>query len=426
MAREKGMGSLQQEKSGRWTLRVAINGNRFSRSTGTRDRDAAERFAQRFLSPFGLGTKRLPLSEVWFEYERSPNRRDLAPSTIISKRQVWMQFARWMEHEHLEVSELRQLTGDMVGEYLRSLRAEHSATTYNNHVCVLREICRTLYEKAGMAEDPWEGVRLLSNDAHSRREFSLDELERVLKAARRASATDEWEHLFLIGIYTGLRLGDCCTLTWSNVHFEREIIQLVPRKTRKHAHGIPITIPIHPVLMAALKAECAKNKQNSCEFVLPRMAEWYRKTKWRIGDGLKRIFKSAGIVTSVRIEGRRYKAPEATFHSLRHTFVSLAANAGIPLPVVQSIVGHTTTAMTRHYYHEKESDLWRAVNAIPNLSATCHEREESAARVPNNDIAERHALPIRDRLEALKALLADQTISQDEYKTARLKILAEV
>jgi hypothetical protein len=28
MAREKGMGNLQQEKSGRWTMRVCINGKR--------------------------------------------------------------------------------------------------------------------------------------------------------------------------------------------------------------------------------------------------------------------------------------------------------------------------------------------------------------------------------------------------------------
>ena len=43
MAREKGTGSLQQEKSGRWTVRVGVNGRRLSRSTGTRDRDKAER-----------------------------------------------------------------------------------------------------------------------------------------------------------------------------------------------------------------------------------------------------------------------------------------------------------------------------------------------------------------------------------------------
>ena len=37
MAREKGMGNLQREKSGRWTMRVGINGKRYCRSTRTKE-----------------------------------------------------------------------------------------------------------------------------------------------------------------------------------------------------------------------------------------------------------------------------------------------------------------------------------------------------------------------------------------------------
>ena len=50
MAREKGMGNLQLEKSGRWTIRVSIMGKRYSRSTRTKDRAKAEHFLQRFLA----------------------------------------------------------------------------------------------------------------------------------------------------------------------------------------------------------------------------------------------------------------------------------------------------------------------------------------------------------------------------------------
>ena len=88
MAREKGMGSLQQEKSGRWTMRVCIKGKRYSRSTRTKDKDMAERVLQRFLAPLGLGEKRLPLADVWLEYVKSPNRNELAASTLNAKRLV--------------------------------------------------------------------------------------------------------------------------------------------------------------------------------------------------------------------------------------------------------------------------------------------------------------------------------------------------
>ena len=93
----------------------------------------------------------------------------------------------------------------------------------------------------------------------------------------------------------------------------------------------------------------------------------YGRARWQVAQELSRIFKAANIQTSVKLEGRKHRTPEATFHSLRHTFVSFAANAGVPLHIVQSIVGHESTAMTRHYYHENLTALKSAVAAIPTL-----------------------------------------------------------
>ena len=254
MAREKGMGSLQLEKSGRWTMRVGIKGKRYSRSTRTTDREKAEKFLERFLSPLGLGSHRLPLADVWLEYVKSPNRRELAPATLNSKRLVWMDFARWMEHHHLEIGNLAEVTREAIAEYLACIRADVCASTYNGRICVLREIFHVLADKAGLVDDPWDGVRLHADDCHSRRELTIDELERLIK----------------IGMYTGLRLGDCCRLAWNAVNLEREVIQLIPAKTRKHAHGQPITIPIHPMLMSAFN-EIPKSERG--DFVLPELAD---------------------------------------------------------------------------------------------------------------------------------------------------------
>ena len=218
MAREKGTGSLQREKSGRWTVRVCVDGKRYSRSSRTRDRARAEAFLNKFLAPFGLGEKTIPLAEVWREYEKSPNRRELAATTMDSKRVVWMKFAEWIEDNHIEITQLKQLTAEAVAEYLRVFRIGHSASTYNNHVCVLREVCNVVAEKAGMEDDPWAQVRLLPDDSHCRREFSQDELSRLLAAAERASG--EWTLLFAVGMYTGLRLGDCCRLHWDNINMD--------------------------------------------------------------------------------------------------------------------------------------------------------------------------------------------------------------
>ena len=202
----------------------------------------------------------------------------------------------------------------------------------------------------------------------------MDELRRLLVAASKLGA--EWHKLFLIGIYTGLRLGDCCQLDWSCINLAQGVIQLIPSKTKRHVHGRPVTIPVHQTLGTALlerevKVEGEGEQWNSSSSlsgpVLPTLAVLYRTTRWRVNDGLGKIFKMANITTCVQVEGRRTKTPEATFHSLRHSFVSFAANAGVPLHVVQSIVGHESTAMTRHYYHENIAALKSAVAAIPTL-----------------------------------------------------------
>ena len=432
MAREKGMGSLQLEKSGRWTMRVGIKGKRYSRSTRTTDREKAEKFLERFLSPLGLGSHRLPLADAWLEYVKSPNRRELAPATLNSKRLVWMDFARWMEHHHLEIGNLAEVTREAIAEYLACIRVDVCASTYNGRICVLREIFHVLAEKAGLVDDPWDGVRLHADDCHSRRELTIDELERLIKSATKAG--DMWRRLFTIGMYTGLRLGDCCCLAWNAVNLERGVIQLIPAKTRKHAHGQPITIPIHPQLMDELrgKREEGKGKREEGKvevrdgtFVNPTLADWYKNSKWRISHGLELIFKAAHIETSIRIEGRRTRTPEATFHSLRHTFVSLAANAGVPLPVVASIVGHSSTAMTRHYYHENEEMLRQAVAAIPSLDDL---KGGKPIGKPSNSLSPppKSAQTVEQRLRHLEKLKRKSLVSDDEYTSTRSRILAEI
>jgi len=444
MAREKGTGSLQREKSGRWTIRVGINGRRLSRSTGTTDRDKAERMLERFLAPFGLGAHRLPLANVWDHYEMSPQRKDLAKSTLNAKRVAWMRFARWIEENHVEITDLAQVTSDAIAEYLAQYRCHHSTSTYNGHVCVLREVFRLLADKAGLACDPWYGVCLLSDDSLSRRELTLDEVKRVYIAAGKQGP--EWKLLVMTGIYTGLRLGDCCRLKWESVNLERGVIQVIPEKTKKHAHGRPVTIPIHPSLkdelLRVIETRTPSSHSPYSAYVNPKIAEAHATTRWRVDEGLRKIFKAAQITMSVHVEGRQRKHVLASFHSLRHTFVSLSANAGVPLAVVQSIVGHTSSAMTRHYYHENEAVLRQAVEAIPAIGGTgnwelgtagnaaggsqSHSPLPALASAALAKEVPHSPLPIPKRLRRLDQMFSKGLLTEDEFKTHRARILSEM
>lgn len=410
--RLRGTGGLQREKTGMYTVRCIINGTRVAKSTGTKNKEEAERFLKRFLAPYvkddaertfikvkeAVATERqlaemredenpqLSLDKVWEAYDKSLKRRDLALTTLAGKQQVWGAFLEFMHDTFPEATELRHVSMIHAEAYLTKLRGENSAQTYNQRLCVLREMTRVLMEEARCKVNPWEDFKLRPDDSHTRRELTVEELARLIDFASREGF--EWRCLFAIGMYTGMRLGDCSKLTWSEVDIVRSVIQRIPDKTKKYRKGKPVTIPIHKVL-SDLLMQTPKEKRTG--YVLPEIGPLLGDAKTikersrgmsKIQHHLGKIFHNAGIVTSVTVEGRKHKAPDAGFHSLRHTFVSLSANAGVPLHIVQSIVGHESNAMTRHYYHENVVALQQAVEAIPSISEV---GEVSAGEVAQPD-----------------------------------------
>jgi site-specific recombinase XerC len=52
------------------------------------------------------------------------------------------------------------------------------------------------------------------------------------------------------------------------------------------------------------------------------------------------------------------------FHHLRHTAISHMAESRVPMPVLGSLVGHLTQAMTDHYTHIGSDALRKAVEKL--------------------------------------------------------------
>jgi integrase len=72
-------------------------------------------------------------------------------------------------------------------------------------------------------------------------------------------------------------------------------------------------------------------------------------SSWR--SAWRSLLKAAGL------EGLR-------FHDLRHTFITLMAERGVPLPVVQSMVGHMSARMTQYYTHISSNAARQAVELL--------------------------------------------------------------
>jgi integrase len=56
-----------------------------------------------------------------------------------------------------------------------------------------------------------------------------------------------------------------------------------------------------------------------------------------------------------------------TFHSLRHTFNSILANAGIAEETRMALTGHTTRKMNQRYTHRELEVFRAAIGMLPQV-----------------------------------------------------------
>ncbi len=384
-ARANGEGTL--EMHGRvWRARWTVDGKTFTRSTGTSDkREAAKRLAE-FTAPFRLGGEKatleglaakvqgvtaelkayedarpaLALADGFEAYRRSAERPDTGAATMTMYECQYSRLARWMAAHYPDATEMRHVSRAMAEAFMSDLAQNFSANTYNKYATLFKRMWDVLADAARLTVNPWTKIKHKAEDkTTTRRELTVDELHRVCDSVK-----GEMRLLFAVGIYTGLRLGDCALLEWGNVDLTRRMIAVIPRKTARHANGRPVVIPIHAAL-APMLAETPPKKRTG--YVMPQTAETYNTDRAALTDKIQAAFMAAGIRTSSKADGQARAMVEVGFHSLRHTFVSLAANAGVPMAHVQSIVGHTSPAMTRHYFHVSENALQNAVGALPDV-----------------------------------------------------------
>ena len=319
----------------------------------------------------------LLIANAWPEYLSAANRPDSGESTLRQYEFQFAAFARWMATNHAEAPAMRDVTKAIAEQYAGQLNhGKLSASTHNKHVNLLELVFRVLKGKARLTENPWEDIQRKRINAQSRRELTVEELRKVCQ-----SATGELRTLLGLGVYTGLRLGDCATLRWAEVDLARNIIRRIPNKTARR-NSKPVIVPIYPDLLKMLATTPAEERR---EYVLPETAATYQRRTDMVTDMVQRHFQAQGINPHKPGTGTTGKRAvvEVGFHSLRHTFVSLCRASDVPLSVVESLVGHASPAMTRHYTHTGELAAGRAVASLPSIMTEAKTLPAPAAKAPD-------------------------------------------
>lgn len=296
---------------------------------------------------------------------------DIPPHTTAANyRSYYRRFAEWLKANHKEISLLGDITPEVAEKFMDAVRRENASGTYNKYLQFFNCFFDTLTGAQKISSmNPFQDIDRQEHRYNSKKPLSLEQITTLIN-----SATGDMRILIALGYFTGLRLGDCCTLLWREIDLSRKVIERIPRKTEhtiKDRSQAVVKIGIPPDLFEMLTAIPENERHN---YLLPDFAEKYLAGgDQQITKKILKHFKKCNIEVHRPGTGRRMvldpetgkpmidKATGKTkttgtravvemgFHSLRYSYISHNAEAGTPAAIIQKNAGHANPAMTEHY-----------------------------------------------------------------------------
>ena len=375
-----------------------LNGKQISKSTGTTIKSEAEKWIKDNILPLknqdnikglaetikrmSLNAQKVELANAFDAFLAQPKRKAISEKAQKEKRSVWNDFTAFIQSHYKSVKYVHELDDQMCVDYINLLRSTGrynkstqykrkckrktvmvkisntpqnrvlSAKSCNEYLNTLKQVCETLLKCNEIITNPFNNIPLMEVKKESREAFTPEELKLI------GSKADSFIYpIFALGVNTGLRKGDICTLLWEEVDLQSGWITREMRKTGKVVR-IPIMLVLHNYLLT---------RHHKSKYVLPKLAKMYLEN----ADGISYRFKKfleeeIGIETTKCVAGRTNRISIRDIHSLRHTFVWVAAENNVPLPIIQSVVGHMTPKMTRMYADHATDKAKKEQLYVPN------------------------------------------------------------
>lgn len=218
-----------------------------------------------------------------------------------------------------------------------------------------------------------------------RRALTVPEQELFEAYLSRQGQYHRWYPIFIIMLWTGMRVGEVTGLRWCDIDLEDDTISVnhtlvyydkrnderctFAINTPKTAAGERI-IPMLPKVKEAFMME--KQYQEECGLESRAVVDGYRdfifinrfgnvQHQGTLNKALSRIVRDCNF----EILDKPHKKdtvilPKFSNHSLRHTFTTRMCEAGVNLKVMQEILGHADAETTMDIYAEATKELKRS------------------------------------------------------------------
>ena len=252
------------------------------------------------------------------------------------------------------------LSIENIEQYRESLAERVSPSSTNTHLKILRVALKKAVPRYFSINPAAHVENLDDSGRNQRRAFTLEELRKLLEVA-----SQEWRTMILVGVYTGLRLGDCAALCWNNLDLQRSEITITTAKTQRTQ-----ILPIAATLRRHLETLPASDDP-----LAPLCPNLHGKGSPSLSNQFYNLMATAGLVQARKDhrstgKGRKAKRQmiDIGFHALRHTATSLLKNAGVSEAVTMDLIGHESAAVSRNYTKIDSATKRAAVDKMPDVT----------------------------------------------------------
>jgi len=258
------------------------------------------------------------------------------------------------------------IDGNKVKTFLAKSRSPdgYGDATYNAYLRSFKMFCSWLVREDRVAgSDPMKNHPLIRQTEFRkrRRALTVDEAHRLLDATEAAvkrfnMTGHERTLVYRLALETGLRASEIKSLSVLSFDFEAEYktVHVKPSDTKGKR---PADLILMDETAEALKEFFSGKKPTDKAFAMPHTAN--------TAAMLKADLKEAGI------EYTDSSGRDCDFHSLRHTFITNLALAGVHPAVVQKLARHSSIELTMKYYtHVLHDSEVNAIAALENLQCT--------------------------------------------------------